>query len=142
MSYNGHTRTRPRSRATRYGSFAMAACLALAIMAWAPAASGSAAQAATGGLARSASIAARPLQSSSEHLRPVVLPPTVAVGNGPDGIVFDPATHTVYTDNQNDNTVSVINAATCNTKATRGCDQRVPRFTLPVSTGALQVRVA
>jgi hypothetical protein len=47
MSYNDHIQRRPRSRATRYGSFAMVASLALAIMAWAPAASGSAAPTAT-----------------------------------------------------------------------------------------------
>lgn len=131
MSYNDHIQRRPRSRATRYGSFAMVASLALAIMAWAPAASGSAAPTATQDLASSAPVAARALQSGSEHLRPVVLPPTVAVGNSPDGMVLDPATHTVYTDNQNDNTVSVINAATCNATATRGCDQRVHSVALP-----------
>jgi YVTN family beta-propeller protein len=111
------------------------ASLALAIMAWAPAASGSAATVVTRGLVERFPIAGRVLESGSEHLRPVVLPPTVAVGNGPDGIVVDPATHTVYTDNQNDNTVSVVNAARCSAKATQGCDQRVHSVALPKGAG-------
>ena len=44
------------------------------------------------------------------------LPPTVSVGNGPDGLALDPATHTLYTSNQNDSSVSVINTATCNAR--------------------------
>lgn len=135
MADNGHIQKCLRSRAPRYEGLAMVASLALAITAWTPAASGSAVPAATRDLASSASIAARPLQSSSEHLHPVVLPPTVAVGNGPDGTVVDPVTHTVYTDNQNDNTVSVINAARCNATATQGCDQRVHSVALPNGAG-------
>ena len=36
---------------------------------------------------------------------------TVKVGKGPDGIAVDPATHTVYTANAGDGTVSVITTA-------------------------------
>ena len=63
--------------------------------------------------------------------RAVSLPPTVSVGNGPDGLAFDPATHTLYTSNQNANSVSVINTATCNAAHTRGCRQRVHSVSLP-----------
>ena len=48
-------------------------------------------------------------------------PPTVAVGQAPLSIAIDDATHTVYVANQNDNTVSVINAATSNGHDSSGC---------------------
>jgi YVTN family beta-propeller protein len=74
----------------------------------------------------------------------------VAVGNGPDGIVANPTTHTLYTDNQNDNSVSVINISACHAGATQGCGQRVRSVVLPkgsspqgialdVTTGTLYV---
>jgi YVTN family beta-propeller protein len=49
--------------------------------------------------------------------------PTIGVGGGPVGEVVDPSTRTLYVANTNDNTVSVINAATCNAIHTAGCDQ-------------------
>jgi YVTN family beta-propeller protein len=58
-------------------------------------------------------------------LSPVKVPPTVAVGNGPDGLASDPATHTVYSSNQNDNSVSVVSTAACNAQDTTGCDRQV-----------------
>jgi DNA-binding beta-propeller fold protein YncE len=48
-------------------------------------------------------------------------PPTVAVGRGPSGIAVNPATHTVYVSNATDNTVSVLDAATCNAATRSGC---------------------
>ena len=54
------------------------------------------------------------------------IPPTVTVGNGNivAGLAVNQATDTIYAVNTIDNTVSVINGATCNAKVTSGCDQR------------------
>lgn len=52
--------------------------------------------------------------------------PTVQVGDNPVGDVVDPATHTVYVANGNDNTVSVINDSACNAQTVVGCDQTPP----------------
>jgi DNA-binding beta-propeller fold protein YncE len=51
-------------------------------------------------------------------------PATVTVGNdsAPAGLAVDPATDTIYVDNTGDNTVPVIDGATCNSKITTGCD--------------------
>jgi YVTN family beta-propeller protein len=56
------------------------------------------------------------------------VPPTITVGNdaGPTGLAIDQRTDTVYVDNTADNTVSVIDAATCNAKITSGCEQMPP----------------
>jgi YVTN family beta-propeller protein len=48
-------------------------------------------------------------------------PAVVHVGSGPTGIALDGATHTVYTSNFNDATVSPMNAASCNATTTSGC---------------------
>lgn len=53
-------------------------------------------------------------------------PPTVPTGAGPFSIAIDHVTHTVYVANQNNNTVSVINGATCNARNTSGCGQTPP----------------
>ena len=53
------------------------------------------------------------------------------MGNGPDGLAVDPATHTLYSSNQNASSVSVINTAACNAGNTAGCDQRVLEIGLP-----------
>lgn len=49
--------------------------------------------------------------------------PTVTVGGNPIGVAVDQATRTVYVANNGDNTVSVINAATCNGTQRSGCGQ-------------------
>ena len=49
--------------------------------------------------------------------------PTVTVGNEPSSIAVDQVHHTVYVTNDTDNTVSVINGATCNGRITSGCGQ-------------------
>ena len=49
-------------------------------------------------------------------------PPTVAVGNGPDGVAVNPLTNTIYVANGVDNTVSVIDGATCDAEHA-GCGQ-------------------
>jgi YVTN family beta-propeller protein len=53
-------------------------------------------------------------------------PPTVQVGNKPDGIAVDQATDTIYVANGNDNTVSVIDGAGCNATVTSGCGHSPP----------------
>jgi DNA-binding beta-propeller fold protein YncE len=52
-------------------------------------------------------------------------PPTITVGNagGPAGLAIDESTDTIYVDNTAQNTVSVINGATCNATNTSGCAQ-------------------
>ena len=59
--------------------------------------------------------------------------PQVLVGNTPQAAVFDPATDTVYVANQGGkgpagsaNTLSVVDARTCNARDTRGCGQTPP----------------
>ena len=113
----------------RSGGGALAAALFLVLagsLAWTPAASASAAQA-----GRVAS-PARSLLGGGRQ-RAVRLPPTVPVGNGPDGLAADPATRTLYSSNQNASSVSVINTAACNAGNTAGCDQRVLEIGLPAS---------
>ena len=53
---------------------------------------------------------------------------TIPVGNGPDGIAIDAATHTAYVANANDDTVSVIDTATCDAQTQATCGQ-VPATT-------------
>jgi DNA-binding beta-propeller fold protein YncE len=59
-------------------------------------------------------------------------PPTVKVGGSPGVPVANQATNTIYVDNNNDGTVSVINGAICNATMTAGC-RRTPAA---VTTGA------
>jgi YVTN family beta-propeller protein len=112
----GQALTRPGGR--RMGLSALAAIIVLAgIVAWGPAA-----------VAVPAGRAAKPGRVSvvaGAGLSPVSVPPTVSVGNGPDGLALDPAAHTLYSSNQNDNSVSVVNTAACNARDTTGCDQQV-----------------
>ena len=59
-------------------------------------------------------------------------PPTVTVGDifpsraplGEEGLAVDQATDTIYVVNTGDDTVSVINGATCNGTVTSGCGQK------------------
>jgi DNA-binding beta-propeller fold protein YncE len=48
------------------------------------------------------------------------------VGSGPVFAVENYQTHTLYVTNSNDNTVSVINTATCNTLDLSGCKKHAP----------------
>jgi YVTN family beta-propeller protein len=101
----------------RMAHSALAAIIALAgIVAWAPAAVAVPGRVAHPGHAG---------HLADAGLSPVKVPPTVTVGNGPDGLALDPATHTLYSSNQNDNSVSVVNTAACNAQDTTGCDQQV-----------------
>lgn len=64
--------------------------------------------------------------------------PTVTVGNDPMTVAVDETTDTVYVANGNDNTVSVIDGATCNAHIHAGCSQSPPT----VSVGANPQSVA
>jgi YVTN family beta-propeller protein len=61
------------------------------------------------------------------------VPPSVLVGNGPSGVAVDTSTDTVYVTDGDDNTISVINGATCNATNHTGCGQSPP--TMATSTG-------
>ena len=54
-------------------------------------------------------------------------PHVVRVGRGPDGVAVNLATHTVYVANVTDDTLSVLNAATCNATVSSGCGTRLSR---------------
>ena len=63
--------------------------------------------------------------------------PTVTVGNEPSALAVDPATHTVYVTNFDDNTVSVIDGRTCNGRTSTGCGQAAA--TVPVGSMPVEV---
>jgi YVTN family beta-propeller protein len=66
---------------------------------------------------------------------PISLPPTVSIGNGPTGLAYDGQTHTLYSANQNSNSVSVVATKSCHAGDTKGCAQRVG--TVALGSGAL-----
>jgi DNA-binding beta-propeller fold protein YncE len=63
--------------------------------------------------------------------------PTLTVGNEPSNITVDQATDTLYVANNTDNTVSVVNGATCNAEVTSGCNQTPA--TVPVGTAPIGI---
>jgi DNA-binding beta-propeller fold protein YncE len=63
-------------------------------------------------------------------------PPTIHTGSDPEIVSLDPATQTLYTANQVDNDVSVIDATRCDAQTTSGCRARVPE-TLSPAVGAV-----
>ncbi len=65
--------------------------------------------------------------------------PTTTVGTTPRFVGVNRVTNTIYVTNLNDNTVSVINGATCNAQKTFGCEHR--HATTPVGTFPQQVVV-
>src|SRR5271165_209042 len=67
------------------------------------------------------------------------LPTLAAAGSGPQGVTVNAATNTVYVTNSGDNTVSVINGATCNASKTSGCAGPPP--TVAVGTAPSDVAV-
>jgi DNA-binding beta-propeller fold protein YncE len=71
---------------------------------------------------------------------PVSLPPTVRVGDGPTGLAYDAQTHTLYSADQNSNSLSVVATTSCNAGTAKGCEQHVG--TVPLGTGALPQGVA
>jgi DNA-binding beta-propeller fold protein YncE len=68
------------------------------------------------------------------------VPPTVRVGGAPIGIAVDPATHTAYVTNGNDNTVSMIDTTRCNASDLNGCTGEHPA-TVEVGVGPDAVAV-
>ena len=65
--------------------------------------------------------------------------PTTNVGNVPRFIGINKITNTIYVSNFDDNTLSVIDGATCNGQITSGCMQ--PHPTTPVGAVPYQVAV-
>jgi DNA-binding beta-propeller fold protein YncE len=66
-------------------------------------------------------------------------PATVTVGRGPAYLAVNQATDTIYVPNTGDNTVSVINGATCNATVTTGCGQIPPTVKASSSIGDLAI---
>lgn len=58
-------------------------------------------------------------------------PPTIHTGGDPEAVAVNKDTQTLYTANQIDNTVSVIDASRCNADTTSGCRHPVPALTIP-----------
>jgi DNA-binding beta-propeller fold protein YncE len=69
-------------------------------------------------------------------------PPTITVGSVPEGVALNQRTHTIYVANNNDQTVSVIDDATCNATNTSGCSQTPPTIPLTGSPAAIAVNQA
>jgi DNA-binding beta-propeller fold protein YncE len=69
-------------------------------------------------------------------------PPTIHTGQDPEAVVVDPRTQTVYTANQLDNDVSVIDARRCDADDTSGCRHPAPAVSLPESLLPAQSDVA
>jgi DNA-binding beta-propeller fold protein YncE len=62
-------------------------------------------------------------------------PPVIHAGSEPEILSLDPATQTLYTVNQLDNDVSVIDATRCNADTTAGCRHLPPE--VPISASGL-----
>ncbi|HEY0871770.1 MAG TPA: hypothetical protein VGD55_15325, partial [Acidothermaceae bacterium] len=57
-------------------------------------------------------------------------PPTILVGHNPEGVAFDSATGTLYVSDTGDNTVSVINAKTCDAGVVTSCTKPAPTISV------------
>jgi YVTN family beta-propeller protein len=64
-------------------------------------------------------------------------PPTMQVGGGPQAVVADPVTGTVFVANFTDDTVSVVAAASCNANVTTGCRHEPPAVNVGTSPDGL-----
>jgi DNA-binding beta-propeller fold protein YncE len=64
-------------------------------------------------------------------------PPEIHTGADPEMVRLDPQTQTLYTANQVDNDVSVIDATRCNAQTASGCRQRAPE--IPLGSGGMTV---
>ena len=58
-------------------------------------------------------------------------PPTIHTGTDPESVILDQHTQTLYTANEIDNDVSVIDASRCNAQTTSGCRHPAPAFSSP-----------
>jgi DNA-binding beta-propeller fold protein YncE len=63
-------------------------------------------------------------------------PPTIHTGANPEGILLDGQTQTLYTANEVDNTISVIDASRCNAQTASGCRHPAPAMALAAGAGA------
>jgi DNA-binding beta-propeller fold protein YncE len=63
-------------------------------------------------------------------------PPTIHTGADPEGIVLDSQTQTLYTANEVDNDLSVIDASRCNAQTTAGCRHPAPAMAIAAGAGA------
>jgi DNA-binding beta-propeller fold protein YncE len=58
-------------------------------------------------------------------------PPSIHTGADPEGVILDPTTQTLYTANEVENDISVIDPATCSAEDTKGCRHSVPSVAIP-----------
>jgi DNA-binding beta-propeller fold protein YncE len=58
-------------------------------------------------------------------------PREIHTGTNPESVALDPSTQTLYTADELDGTVSVIDASLCSAAVTRGCRPRVPEVAIP-----------
>jgi DNA-binding beta-propeller fold protein YncE len=65
--------------------------------------------------------------------------PTTPVGALPQQVAVDETTNTIYVENEDDNTVSVINGDVCNAGNLSGCNQSWPTVTVGASPQGLAV---
>jgi YVTN family beta-propeller protein len=66
----------------------------------------------------------------------------VHVGSIPSALAVDDSTHTLYVTNSGDNTVSVINTATCDATDTAGCGPTPPTFAVGTTPSGIAVDAA
>jgi YVTN family beta-propeller protein len=69
-------------------------------------------------------------------------PPKVTVGSVPGDVIVDPASHQVFVANEEDSTVSVIDATACNATDSSGCKKPVPAMATGFDNGYLDVDIA
>ena len=60
-------------------------------------------------------------------------PPAARTGAQPESVVLDQQTQTLYTANQTDSDISVIDASRCNAEITSGCRQAPPSVPIPAA---------
>jgi DNA-binding beta-propeller fold protein YncE len=65
-------------------------------------------------------------------------PQFARTGAGPEAVDLDPQTQTLYTANEIDDDVSVINAVTCNAQVISGCRQPPTALPVPLSTFSIE----
>src|SRR3954471_7373257 len=68
--------------------------------------------------------------------------PSAPVGHTPQSAAFDPATQTVYIANQDDNTVSVLDARHCNARDTSGCATTPPTIAIGAAAFSMAINPA
>jgi DNA-binding beta-propeller fold protein YncE len=63
-------------------------------------------------------------------------PPTIHTGTNPESVVLDSQTQTLYTANEVDNDISVIDASRCSAQTTAGCRHPAPAMAIATAAGA------